>query len=153
MTWAREEFGTARLGDKRLNDRRVKLAGQWAAKPTAGIPAACGRWGDTAAAYRMLDNERCDGREVIEAHGRCAARRMAGLPVVLCLIDTTELDFNGQTIQGLGPLSCEAQRGMYLHRTYAVSTPHEPLGEIEFTLGARVGRGPAGCARNCGSSG
>ena len=38
---------------------------------------------------------------------------------MLCLNDTTELDFNGQTIQGLGPLSYEAQRGMYLHPTYA----------------------------------
>jgi len=25
-------------------------------------------------------------------------------PVVLCLQDTTELDFNGQGIEGLGPL-------------------------------------------------
>jgi len=33
--------------------------------------------------------------------------------VVLCLQDTTELDFNGQGIAGLGPLSYEAQRGMY----------------------------------------
>ena len=47
---------------------------------------------------------------------------MVGLPVVLCLHDTTELDFSGQTIEGLGPLSYEAQRGMYLHPTYAVST-------------------------------
>ena len=33
--------------------------------------------------------------------------------MVLCLQDTTELDFNGQLIEGLGPLSYEAQRGMY----------------------------------------
>ena len=35
--------------------------------------------------------------------------------------DTTELDFNGQAIAGLGPLSYEAQRGMYLHPTFAVT--------------------------------
>jgi len=38
---------------------------------------------------------------------------MAGLPVGLCLHDMTELDFNFQTIQGLDPLSYEAQCGMY----------------------------------------
>jgi hypothetical protein len=38
---------------------------------------------------------------------------------VLCIQDTTGLDFNGQDIAGLGPLSYEAQRGMYLHPTYA----------------------------------
>ena len=46
---------------------------------------------------------------------------MAAEPVVLCLQDTTELDFNAQAIAWLGPLSYEAQRGMYLHATYAVS--------------------------------
>lgn len=39
---------------------------------------------------------------------------MAVRPVVLCLEDTTELDFNGQETKGLGPLSYEAQRGMYV---------------------------------------
>jgi hypothetical protein len=56
--------------------------------------------------------------------GRCraikqTAQRMAAQSVVLCLQDTTELDFNGQQAQGLGPLSYEAQRGMYVHPTYA----------------------------------
>ena len=101
MTWAADEFATVDLGDKRLNSRLVKLAEQLGAKPTASIPAACGGWGDTAAAYRMLDNERCDWREIIEAHGRCTVQRMTGLAVALCLHDTTELDFNGQTIQGI----------------------------------------------------
>lgn len=137
MNWAAEEFATVELGDKRLNNRLVKLAGQLAAKPTLSIPAACGGWGDTAAAYRMLDNERCDWREIIEAHGRCTLQRMTGLPVVLCLHDTTELDFNGQTIEGLGPLSYEAQRGMYLHPTYAVSTDREPLGVLDAWMWAR----------------
>jgi len=50
---------------------------------------------------------------------------MAAHPVVLCLQDTTELDFNGQDIGGLGSLSYEAQRGMYVHPTYVV-TP-QPL--------------------------
>jgi hypothetical protein len=140
MSWAVEEFATAALGDKRLNSRLVKLAEQLAAKPTASIPAACGCWGDTAAAYRMLDNERCDWREIIEAHGRCTLQRMADLPAVLCLHDTTELDFNGQTIQGLGPLSYEAQRGLYLHPTYAVSTEREPLGVLDAWMWARQPR-------------
>lgn len=144
MTWAKEEFATVDLGDKRLNNRLMKLAEQLGAKPTASIPAACGGWGDTAAAYRLLDNERCDWREIIEAHGRRAVQRMAGLAVVLCLHDTTELDFNGQMIDGLGPLSYEAQRGMYLHPTYAVSTDREPLGVLDAWMWAREPRGPDG---------
>ena len=137
MSWAAEEFATVDLGDKRLNKRLVKVVQQWADKPSQSIPAAAGGWGDTAAVYRMLDNERCDWREILGAHGQCTMQRMAGLPVVLCLTDTTELDFNGRATTGLGPLSFEAQRGMYLHPTYAVSTDREPLGVLDAWMWAR----------------
>jgi hypothetical protein len=53
------------------------------------------------------------------------------------LQDTTELDFNGQSIDGLGPLSYEAQRGLYVHPTYAVSTDREPLGVLDAWMWAR----------------
>ena len=53
------------------------------------------------------------------------------------LQDTTELDFNGQRIDGLGPLSYEAQRGLYVHPTYAVSTDREPLGVLDAWMWAR----------------
>lgn len=144
MSWAAEEFSSISLGDKRLNDRLIKVAEQLAAKPTASIPGACGGWSDTAAAYRMLDNERCDWREIIQAHGRSTTQRMSGHAVVLCLNDTTELDFNGQTIEGLGPLSFEAQRGMYLHPTYAVSAEREPLGVLDAWMWAREPRNEQG---------
>lgn len=144
MGWAGEEFATADLGDKRLNSRLVKLVEQLAAKPTASIPAACGGWGETAAAYRLLDNERCDWREIIQSHATSTVERMAGLPVVLCLHDTTELDFNGQAIEGLGPLGYEAQRGMYLHPTYAVSPDREPLGVLDAWMWAREPRNAEG---------
>jgi hypothetical protein len=47
--------------------------------------------------------------------------------VVLCIQDTTELDFNGQDIAGLGPLNYEARRGLYLHQPYAVTSERESL--------------------------
>jgi hypothetical protein len=65
-------------------------------------------------------------------------------PVVLCLQDTTELDFNGQGIAGLGPLSYEAQRGLYLHPTYAVSPTREPLGVLDAWMWAREPKAPDG---------
>ena len=140
MSWAAEEFATVNLGHKRPNRRLVKVVQQWADKPSQSIPTASGGWGDTAAACRMLDNERCDWRESLEAHSQCTTQRMTALPVVLCLTDltdTTELDFNGQTITGLGPLSFEAQRGMCLHPSYAVSADREPLGLLDAWMWAR----------------
>ena len=48
-----------------------------------------------------------------------------------------ELDFNGRSTAGLGPLSYEAQRGMYLHPTYAVTPERLPLGVLDAWVWAR----------------
>ncbi len=69
---------------------------------------------------------------------------MAQHPVVLCLQDTTELDFNGQAMDDLGPLSFEAQRGMYLHPTYAVTPDREALGVTDAWMGSREPRDDEG---------
>jgi hypothetical protein len=82
--------------------------------------------------------------DILSPHRQCTQTRMAEHPVVLCLQDTTELDFNGQGIAGLGPLSYEAQRGMYLHPTYAVSPAREPLGVLDAWMWAREPKGPDG---------
>ena len=97
----------------------------------------CGDWADTIAAYRFFNNEAVDWRAILGAHTDCAMTRMAAHEVVLCIQDTTELDFNGQEASGLGPLSYEAQRGMYVHPTYAVSTSREPLGVLDSWMWGR----------------
>jgi hypothetical protein len=130
MKWAAEEFKTIELGDARLNNRSVLLLERLAQKPSASIPGACSNWAETTAAYRFLSNDNVRWDKVLEAHWQASQERMAQHKVVLCLQDTTELDYNGQQIEGLGPLSYEAQRGMYLHPTYVVSPEREPLGVL-----------------------
>jgi hypothetical protein len=121
-TWAAEEFAGAALGDARLNKRLIKLAARFADKPTASLPGACPDWAETQAVYRFFDQASNEKRpmswqDILDPHIARTEARMRHHPVVLCLQDTTELDFNGQTIGGLGPLSYEAQRGLYLHPT------------------------------------
>ena len=80
---------------------------------------------------------------------------MTALPVVLCLTDltdTTGLNFNGQTITGLGPLSFEAQRGMSLHPSYAVSADREPLGLLDAWMWARKPKNANGQRRDINES-
>ena len=111
-----------------------------ATTPTASVPKACNGWGETMAAYRFFDNDGVDWRAILEPHWQQTEQRMAGQAVVLCLQDTTELDFNGRQARGLGPLSYEAQRGMYVHPTYAVTTAREPLGILDVWMWAREPR-------------
>lgn len=146
MGWAQAEFETIHLGDKRLDRRLVLLAERLADSPTASIPGACKGWAETQAAYRFLAQEEVSWEAILEPHWACSLQRMKTQRIVLCLQDTTELDFNGQAIEGLGPLSYEAQRGMYVHPTYAVSTEREPLGVLDAWLWAREPK-DEGCAR------
>ena len=148
-TWAMEEFAGAKLGDGRLNDRLIKLAARFADKPTASIPGACPDWAETQAVYRFFDQASDDKRslgwqDILDPHIARSEARMRQHPVVLCLQDTTELDFNGQDIAGLGPLSYEAQRGMYVHPTYVVTPEREPLGITDAWMWAREFKGPDG---------
>ena len=131
MIWAAEEFKDIDLGDGRLNKRTVLLAESMAAKPLASIPQACGSWAQTQAAYRYLAQDGIKWSDILAPHWQSAEIRMRAHRVVLCIQDTTELDFNGQGIAGLGPLSYEAQRGMYVHPTYAVTPEREPLGVLD----------------------
>jgi hypothetical protein len=147
--WAEDEFSGASLGDKRLNVRLIKLATRFAEQPTASIPGACGGAAETKAAYRFFDQANADQRAlgweaVLKPHIDSTATRMRQHPVVLCIQDTTELDFNGQDIAGLGPLSYEAQRGMYLHPTYVVTPQREPLGVMDAWMWARQPRAADG---------
>ena len=110
---------------------------RFSALPAASIPTASRGWSEAIATYRFLGNEEVDWRKIMVPHYAQTAQRMRGHAVVLCLQDTTELDFNGQNIAGLGPLSYEAQRGMYLHATYAITSQREPLGVTDAWMWAR----------------
>ncbi len=137
MSWAAQEFETLDLGDARLNRRAVLLAERLAQKPGASIPNACHNWSETVAAYRFLSHEDVSWDDVMQAHWQASEQRIGQHPVVLCLQDTTELDFNAQQTTGLGPLSYEAQRGLYLHPTYVVTPDREPLGVTNAWTWAR----------------
>lgn len=142
--WVEEEFAGLDLGDARLNKRAQTLVEQFSNVPTASIPTACNGWAETCAAYRFLGNEEVEWRGILEPHWMRSRQRMGEHPVVLCPQDTTELDFNGQEMAGLGPLNYEARRGMYLHPTYAITPQREPLGVIDAWMWAREERDETG---------
>ncbi len=134
--------GGVELGDARRTRRLIKLVDDLSAVPTGSIPRASGGWAETKAAYRLLDNEALDWREILEAHTRRTGERMRDQRVALCIQDTTELDFTSQPgIAGLGRLSYEAQHGLYVHPTLVVTAEGLALGVIDAWMWAR---GPKG---------
>jgi hypothetical protein len=126
------ELGTIDLGDQRLNRRAQRLAQQLGEKPTLSIPAACGGWGETRAAYRLFDHPEVSAARVLAPHRACTEERLRAYPRVLCIQDTTELDYTTKKgIAGLGPLNYETRWGIYLHPTLALTPERVPLGLLE----------------------
>jgi len=126
------------LGDARRNLRLIKLVDDLSAQPTGSIPLACGGWAETKAAYRLLDNPALDWQEILEVHTERTCERIREYPVVLCLQDTTELDFSSQPgIAGLGRLNYEARQGLYLHPTLVVTPTGVALGVVDAWIWAR----------------
>jgi hypothetical protein len=132
------ELDAIALGDLRLNRRARRLLEKLGEKPTLSIPAACGGWDETRAAYRLFDHPEVSAERVLAPHIACTEQRLREHPRVLCIQDTTELDYTTKKgIAGLGPLNYETRRGLYLHPTLAVTPERVPLGLLDFHSWAR----------------
>jgi hypothetical protein len=126
------------LGDQRLNRRARRLLEKLGEKPTVSIPAACGGWGETRAAYRLFDHSEVTAEAVLAPHVACTEERLRGHSRVLCIQDTTELDYTTKKgIAGLGPLNYESRWGLYLHPTLVLTPERVPLGLLDAYSWAR----------------
>ncbi|WP_211704302.1 IS4/Tn5 family transposase DNA-binding protein, partial [Paraburkholderia aspalathi] len=132
------------LGDERRNDRAKRVLMRFAEKPTQSIVGASQGWPETMAAYRFVGNASFGWHDIMQPHWQRTRERMSKESVVLCVDDTTELDFNGQEIEGLGPLNDETRRGMYLHPTYALSPERVPPGVLNAWMWSRKPKAPDG---------
>lgn len=120
-SWAQEQFGFAQLGDKRRNERLIKVATNLAANPSGTLPQAFPKWAELKAAYRLLDQQHVTFERVIAAHCQrtLAACREPG--EYLLIEDTTLLDFSMRpACEDLGFIGDGQGRGFELHSTLAV---------------------------------
>src|SRR6188508_2566554 len=104
--WAQHELGRAQLSDPRRTARLTRLASDLAAHPGDSLPAACGDWAATKAAYRFFDDDGVDAGAIRDAHQAATLARIAPHPTVLVLQDTTALDFSTHPgLAGAGPMA------------------------------------------------
>lgn len=127
-----DELVNLNIGDKRLKKRSIKLLETLGGKPQQSIPCACNGWGETKAAYRLFDNDKVTGESILEPHRKKTLERMKTYPTVLCVEDTSEIDYTGKNdIEGLGVLNYEARQGFYLHPMLAITPDRLCLGVLD----------------------
>ena len=129
-SWASVEFGSAELGDARLTARLVKLAEGIGDQPGASLPQALDAAG-LKAAYRFFDNDDVEPDAIVAAHTRATYARIAGMPLVLAVQDTSLLDFSDHVATaGLGMLAHRQSRGIVVHTTTASTPEGVPVGVL-----------------------
>jgi Transposase Tn5 dimerisation domain/Transposase DNA-binding len=139
--WIAEEVKTANFGDSRLTYRFGSILEVFSKNPKSSIPKISKNWSETKATYRFFDNEAVTSDKILSAHQDMTIERMKQEPVVLLPQDTTELNFtNKPKTMGLGKLSYEAQQGIYLHPTIAVTPERVCLGIVnaEFLIREKI---------------
>jgi hypothetical protein len=137
-SWAVTEFAEADLNDERRTQRLVEIATVLAQQPGASFPEACSDRAMLKATYRFFDNEAIEPEAILGSHEEATRSRLAEMPLVLAVQDTTELDWTHHpATQGLGPLSGAEQQGLLVHTTLAITPERVPLGVIDQQVWAR----------------
>jgi hypothetical protein len=143
VSWAAEEMAQVALGDERLNRRAATLLETMSTHPDQSIPTKTSGLAEMTAAYRFFSNDRVDEQKLLAPHRQKTIERIQHEPVVLCLEDTTQLDFTTQrSTTGLGPLYKEFQRGLFLHAMLAVTPAGVCHGVLEAKFYARAENRP-----------
>jgi hypothetical protein len=138
--WVRREFGGAKLGDRRLEQRLLDLAGAFFAKPQANIPQACGTAAAAKAAYRFFDHDRVTMDALLKPHHRATIDRMRRESLVLVAQDSSSLRYTMHAeMQGIGPISnrVDGPQGLMVHSALAFRPDGLPLGILDLEAWAR----------------
>jgi len=115
--WAITEFGGADLGDARRTTRLVRLATLLSSRPQASLPQACDDAAELKAAYRFFQNAAIDRAALLDSHVHATVERVAAVPLVLAVQDTTEISW-----------AAADQPALWVHSTRAITPERVPLG-------------------------
>ena len=145
--WAQQEFGGAKLGDRRLSERLVQSARTLATMPGQAFSAvARGDWAAVKGYYRLIDqpdDSQMTVETILAPHRARTVQRMKAHQTVLCIQDGTDLNYSGlDQCEGLGVMGANQTgargSGLHLHSTLVVSTEGLPIGVLKAQFTAPV---------------
>lgn len=129
--WALEEFGHVDLGDRRREDRCVRMAAALAAAPAGRVSEVFARDAERQGAYDFLENTKIGASKIGVAVSQACVERCRSHQHCLVLIDGTSLkiaDWGRKKDFGVVGSYRNNARGLKVISAMATSLDGEPLG-------------------------
>lgn len=106
--------------------------------PDRSLPQQAKDWGELLGAYRFLNNAKVTSDQIQSTHRARVREQSQSRPLILAVQDTSELDFTGRTVQGLGPIGNGVGQGLLQHSTLAIDPKGRLIGVLHQIWRLRV---------------
>lgn len=131
-----KDFPGLDLGDKRRDERFVKIIENIIRRPGSSIPRHNERWYDTKATYEFFKNEGIRLEAISEAISAFGVNQLKQQHL-LVIHDTSTISYNDLQAEGLGYIDNAAGKGIFCHSSIAATTDGIPLGLLNQLIWSR----------------
>ena len=131
-----KDFPKLDLGDKRRDERFVKIIDNIVRQPGSSIPKHNKRWYDAKATYEFFKNEDIKLEAITAAINRYGANQVEQQKL-LVIHDTSTISYNDLQAEGLGYIDNAAGKGIFCHSSIAVTTAGMPLALLNQNIWSR----------------
>jgi len=131
-----KDFPALDLGDKRRDERFVRIVENIVRHPGGSIPQHNERWYDTKATYEFFKNEDIKLESLTAAISGFGVSQIEQQQL-LVIHDTSTVSYNDLQAEGLGYIDNAAGKGIFCHSSIAATVTGIPLGLLHQRIWSR----------------
>lgn len=131
-----KDFPGLNLGDKRRDERFVRIIENIVRHPGGSIPRHNQRWYDTKATYEFFKNEDIKLEAISDAISTFGASQ-ADCRQLLVIHDSSTISYNDLQAEGLGYIDNAAGKGIFCHSSIAATASGLPVGLLNQIIWSR----------------